>query len=253
MPSVIEEVSSMADATTVSYHSDSAAERTSKKSRTARSIVDSLHLSTLIASYNSHFANYSIGRSKTTQLIPGRVWKQDYKNTFPNSPFAEETLKFRVRDELSQLKTGTANQGNGCAELQAEGVLDQLKMTNNHAKQNIIQQRQLILSEILKLSSGFPEQSASTAAAPSQATRSRLVECTEIAKAGGGVKSKAKLLDEQSTAIMNIAADFKATVESRKPHLEAKMLRIKLANLKELKELVIIDEEEFKIEARKLI
>jgi hypothetical protein len=246
----------MADETTVSDHSDSAAERASKKSRTARSIVDSLHLSTVIASYNNHFANYSIGRSKNTQLIPGKVWKniyEDYKNTFPKSPFAEETLKFRVRDELSQLKTGTANQGNGCAELQAEGVLDQLKPTNNHAKRNIIQQRQLILSEKLKLSPGFPEQSASTAIAPSQSTHSRLAECTETAKAGGGVKSKAKLLAEQSTAIIDMAADFKATVESRKPYLEAKMLRIKLANLKELKDLGIIDEEEFKIEARKLI
>jgi hypothetical protein len=34
--------------------------------------------------------------------------------------------------------------------------------------------------------------------------------------------------------------------------VEAKVLRIKLANLKELKELGIIDEEEFKTEARKL-
>jgi hypothetical protein len=69
------------------------------------------------------------------------------------------------------------------------------------------------LSEILKLSSGFPEQSASTAAAPSQSKRSRLAECNETAKAGG-VKSKAKLLAEQSTAIMDMAADFKATIES---------------------------------------
>jgi hypothetical protein len=141
MSSVIEEVSSMADATTMSDHSDSAAERASKKSRTARSIVDSLHLSTLISSYDNHFANCSSGRSKTTQLIPGKVWKQvyeDYKNKFPNSPFAKETLKFRVHDDLSHLKTGTAYQGNGCAELQAEGVLDHLKMTNNHAKRNII-------------------------------------------------------------------------------------------------------------------
>jgi hypothetical protein len=115
-------------------------------------------------------------------------------------------------------------------------------MTNNHAKSNIIQHHQLILSEISKFSSGFPEQSADTAVAPSQSTRSRLAGCTETAKAGGGVKSKAKLLAEQSTAFTDMAADCKATVESRKPYLEAKMLRIKLADLKELNQLGIIDE-----------
>jgi hypothetical protein len=52
---------------------------------------------------------------------------------------------------------------------------------------------------------------------------------------------------------MDMAADFKATVESRKPYLEGKMLRIKLTKLKELKELGIFDEEELKIEARKLL
>jgi hypothetical protein len=66
------------------------------------------------------------------------------------------------------------------------------------------------------------------------------------------VKTKASILAEQCSAIVAMAADFKTTLESRKPYVEAKMLRIKLANLKELRELGIIDEE-FKAEARKLI
>jgi hypothetical protein len=57
----------MADATTVSDHSDSAAERASKKSIIARSIVDSLHFIALIASYNNHFANYTIQSSKASR------------------------------------------------------------------------------------------------------------------------------------------------------------------------------------------
>jgi DNA-binding HxlR family transcriptional regulator len=68
------------------------------------------------------------------------------------------------------------------------------------------------------------------------------------------VKTKAKLLAEQSSAIIDIQANFKATVDSRKPYLEAKIVKkILLSNLKELEGLGIIDEEEFKIEAMKLI
>ena len=51
-----------------------------------RVIVDSHHLSTLIASYNHHFAEYSNGRVKVTQIIPSVVWKlvyTDYNEVVP--------------------------------------------------------------------------------------------------------------------------------------------------------------------------
>ena len=90
------------DAFIISHDSDS--ERAAKKARTVgRSIVDSVHLSALISFYNTHFAKYSVGRAKVTQVIPGKGWKavyDDYKHVYPGSPFAEETLKFRVREGL---------------------------------------------------------------------------------------------------------------------------------------------------------
>jgi hypothetical protein len=48
-----------------------------------------------------------------------------------------------------------------------------------------------------------------------------------------------------------VAEDFKNTLESKKSYLEAKVKRIKLSHLKELKELGVTDEDEFQIEAKK--
>jgi hypothetical protein len=41
-------------------------------------IVEFAHLSTLVASYNHHFAMYSTGKKHGTQLIPNVVWKFVY-------------------------------------------------------------------------------------------------------------------------------------------------------------------------------
>jgi hypothetical protein len=119
--------------------------RAAKKAKNARQIVDTVHLSTLISSYNTHFADFSVGRAKVTQVIPGKVWKAvyDYNKYFPDSIFTEDALNFRVREELAQLSTGTSNQGNERAELQAGHILEQLKMTNSHAKRNVIRHRVL--------------------------------------------------------------------------------------------------------------
>ena len=38
--------------------------------------IDPNHLTALVTSYHRHFSEYSKGRSKTTQLIPGAVWKK---------------------------------------------------------------------------------------------------------------------------------------------------------------------------------
>jgi hypothetical protein len=58
-----------------------------------RCIVDSLHLSTLVAYYWREFNAYSKGRKKNvTQLVPGKIWKQlylRYKLKYPVSLFAE--------------------------------------------------------------------------------------------------------------------------------------------------------------------
>ena len=69
----------------------------------------------------------------------------------------------------------------------------------------------------------------------------------------GRKKPKSKLLAEQSSAIVKMAADFNATMESWKPYLEAKVKRNKLSHLKELEELGVVDEDELKTEAKNLV
>ena len=51
---------------------------TPAKDRKLKSIVkiDPNHLTALVTFYNPHFSEYSKGRSKTTQLISGAVWKK---------------------------------------------------------------------------------------------------------------------------------------------------------------------------------
>jgi hypothetical protein len=196
--------------------------RATKKAKTARQIVHTVHLSTLISSYNTHFAGYSVGRANFTQVIPGKVWKEvyeDYKTTFPDSAFTEDALNVLVREELAQLNTGTSNRGNERAELQAGDVLEQLKSTNNHAKRNVIRHRELIMSE--RMNSISPA-----------ATQTQPAGVSKTSNAVAAVKTKASILAEQSSAIVDTAADFKTTVQSRKPYLEANMVRMRLANLK---------------------
>jgi hypothetical protein len=81
-----------------------------------RQFVESIHLSTLLASYNHHSAIYSEARKNVSQLIPGAVWRSIYKEileVYPNAQFSEETLKKKVADELKSAKTGTSNMGDG--------------------------------------------------------------------------------------------------------------------------------------------
>ena len=44
-----------------------------------RPIVESLHLSGLVASYNVYFAKYCKGRKQVTQLVPSLMWKEVFK------------------------------------------------------------------------------------------------------------------------------------------------------------------------------
>jgi hypothetical protein len=138
------------------------------------------------------------------------------------------------------LNTGKFNQGSELAELQAGDVLEQLKATNNHAKRNVIRHRELIMSE--RINSISPA-----------ATQTQHADLSKHSSTVAAVKTRASIPAEKSSAIVDMAADFKTTVQSRKPYLEAKMVRMRFKNLKELRDLGVIDDEELKEEARKLI
>ncbi|KAG9400820.1 hypothetical protein AC1031_010258 [Aphanomyces cochlioides] len=120
-----------------------------KKLKSSRQIVDSVHLSVLVASYRNHYSSYSELHPNKSQLVPSKVWKEiynEYRAAHPDSPFSQETLKMRLRGELSALSTGTSDESNGKAVSQPDQVLVELKMTNNHAKRNVLHERSKILA-----------------------------------------------------------------------------------------------------------
>jgi hypothetical protein len=57
----------------------------------------------------------------------------EYKKTYPNLVFQEDTLKDCLRNALKELKMGTSNEGrNEQVILQSDEILIQLKPTNEH-------------------------------------------------------------------------------------------------------------------------
>ena len=110
----------LTEASTVVDSLSSGRESKQPKPNHVRVFVESIHLSTLLASYNHHFGLYSEGRKNVSQLIPGAVWRSVYKDfmeKYPTATFAEDTLKKKVADELKSAKTGTSNTGDGKASL----------------------------------------------------------------------------------------------------------------------------------------
>ena len=118
----------------------------STKSGNRGYLIDSVHLSLLVSSYHKHFNEYFVGRKKaSSQFVPSLVWKlvyADFIKEYPNSTWKEESLKERLKCALAELKTGTSNEENADkAVLQLANFLEQLKVTNGHAKRNTLKRR----------------------------------------------------------------------------------------------------------------
>ena len=105
-----------------------------RREKGSRPIVNYLHLSCLVASYNVHFAKYCKDRKQVTQLVHSLVWKEvfkEYKEHNTNSHFVEETLNDRSRETLKEIKIGTSNDDiSNKATLQCDEVLEQLKCSD---------------------------------------------------------------------------------------------------------------------------
>ncbi len=70
----------------------------------------------------------------------------EYKKTYPNLVFHEDTLKDYLRNALKELKMGTSNEGgNERVILQSDEVLIQLKARIEHDTQNILKRWQNVI------------------------------------------------------------------------------------------------------------
>ncbi|KAL3700925.1 hypothetical protein R1sor_018947 [Riccia sorocarpa] len=207
------------------------------------------------------------GRSKVTQLVPKKVWDlvyQDFLLAYPDATFAEESLKVRLREELT-------NEGNGKAELQSEEVLRQLKMTDGHARRNVLSERSAILSGTSNMS--LPAERTISSFEASTKKRKSLTNVekhttasvtSKIGEESNSVseknpmeklkvpESKARLLGKQSDAISRMSVDFASIAKDKTEYMAAKLFRVKLANLEKLKSIGVLNDEQFRVEAKKL-
>ena len=213
-----------------------------------RQFVESIHLSTLLASYNQHFAQYSESRKNVSQLIPGAVWRLVYKEfigVYPNSNFSEETLKKKVADELKSAKTGTSNMGDGKATLQQDSVLEQLKLTPGHAKRNVLKHRAAVIAG--ESSNFVPRPSGEFSAGSPKAPKSR------DAEKGGAFATKSQMLSLQSSSIQKISFEI-AELRKEKANLnKEKLLKAKLENFEKLLQLGLISKEQMQTDLKEFL
>jgi hypothetical protein len=163
---------------------------------------------------------------------------------YPKCNFKESSLKDAVRKTLKELKTGTSNEaGSEKACLQKETVLQQLKLTDGHAKRNILAQRQAIISAA---SNSTPSKRKQTDEADIDVEKQR--------------PSKAQTLEMQAKTIATLSYNFERSTNAREAYLkrktellERKAKRGRLSDLKEAKALGLISQEQFEAEARRLL
>lgn len=210
-----------------------------------RVMVESTHLSTMVASYNQQFGEYSKTKKHVTQLIPSIVWKAVYENylqSYPESTLAEDTLKDRLRDTLKDLKTGTSNNdGAETVVLQSEEVLMRLKSTDGHATRNVLKRRQSLIEGMVVSSSTSTPQSTSSpmststvapAPTPSSIAAAAGRTPTPTPTSSGGMTSnsipsgsmplekeknmtKSEMLHQQTSSIALLAKQYQANVEHK--------------------------------------
>jgi hypothetical protein len=70
--------------------------KVARKDKQPQTIVEFLHLNTMVTSYHRHFVIYSREKKKVAPLIPSLMWKVvygEYKGTYLNLMLQEDTLK----------------------------------------------------------------------------------------------------------------------------------------------------------------
>ena len=208
---------------------------TSSSKGQPRVIVNSHQLSTLIASYNIHYAKYSNGRTQVTQVIPAAVWKMmyvDYLEVYPDSILAEKTLKDRVRETLGELDTGTSNtKRSNVAVLQSDEVLKKIRLTDGHASRNVLSHRSSIIA-------GKPSFVSPPSSPGFDLNFTRPTKTKNQTKAG--------LLAEQVESIGKICATLSGSSAKRDALLAVKIRTAEMKELKLLSDLGEISEEEMK-------
>lgn len=145
-------------------------------------------------------------------------------------------MKTSIRQTKSEQKTGSADSENGKAVLQPGDFLEQIKMTDGHAKRNMLARREECISMMQT-----PNKKANTGVS------------SKTPQEGSNIKTKAQMLDKQSTSISRISENYEKTSNLKQQLLEAKATRAKIENLKEALALGLISQEDFNKRATSLL
>jgi len=237
-----------------------------RRDQRQRALIESWHLSTMAAAYNHHFAIYSRDRKQVTQLIPKAVWKSVYTaylEAYPDSQFAEDTLKDRLRETLKELKTtGTSNEeGSDKKVLQSDEALAQLKAaTDGHATtRNALKRRQSFIDGTTHALISYPTSSSIGADGPKSAPSSTSGPSSTSTPTDKAM-TMAELLQQQSRSIVALAHQFQSSSEKRDALVAAKLEisnekknKVKISNLKAARDLGVITDEEFKAQVKSLL
>ena len=135
----------------------------SRPTKNPRAALETEHLATLKASYLVHFSEWSKGKSKICQKLPGSVWKLVYKDFIEeqtkiligdNIPFdpdklpATRTLQDALKDNIGSAETGESDsKGAEKVVLKNEQCLKELKVTDGHARRNMIKFRASLIDK----------------------------------------------------------------------------------------------------------
>jgi len=143
-------------------------------------------------------------------------------------------LKHHIRQEKKNLETGDSDDKSGKIVLQPEDVVDILKRSDNHAKRNIIAKQEQLVTEL------------STSQSASEPKASKVNQKTPT-------RTKAQMLDEQSSSITKISSTFDVISQSQNDLLKAQADLAKVDKLKQALSLGLIDQEAFNSKASKLL
>ena len=132
------------------------------------------------------------------------------------------------------LETGDSDDKSGKIVLQPEDVVDILKRSDNHAKRNIIAKQEQLVTEL------------STSQSAAEPKASKVNQKTPT-------RTKAQMLDEQSSSITKISSTFDVITQSQNDLLKAQADLAKVDKLKQALSLGLIDQEAFNSNSSKLL
>lgn len=262
-----------------------AVEDSSRPSKKPRVALETEHLATLKASYLVHFSEWSKGKKKICQKLPGSVWKHVYKDFLEEQKKictsqaiefdwdklpAARTLQDALKENIGSADTGESDmKGAEKVMLQSEQCLKDLKETDGHARRNMIKFRASLVAKGSKNDSSSSSADDAETQARSDIT-SRMTKSEVQARGVETLERIAEAMEENGKSTVELLQKHASISERKLSQSENRALYFadenrrkaelhtidmkgkELANLAFLRDNKIISNDEFIEKARQL-